>query len=467
MITRREFIKLTGYSFAGILLGGTLLSSCASYESYPNIIIIITDDQGYSDLGCYGSTLIDTPNIDKLAADGIRFTDFYSGAPMCSPSRASLLTGRYPPRTGITGVVSEDNQFGLPSGEFTIAEMLKGLGYSTACIGKWHLGHKPKYLPIRHGFDYYYGIPYSNDMSLDVTFDVSMKLSRNIKFNENMTPIRIFTDVPKKTWVPLMRNDEVIEYPTDQSTITKRYTEESKEFILESSQKGKPFFLYLSHNMPHIPIFRSREFMGRSKGGMYGDAVEEIDWSVGEIVNTLKTIGIDKNTMIIFTSDNGPWIERGNWGGNSPFRGGKFTIYEGGMRVPFIVNWPSSIPSGIVSSEICSSIDIFPSISQILGTQLPHDLYIDGIDISPLWLNPLSSKTPQRYLYYYGVGGFSAIRSGRWKLISPNRRSLYPIPLQLYDLFSDPGERNNVAGDYPEITKHLFIKLFDFRRSFA
>jgi len=328
------------------------------FSKSPNFIIIFTDDQGFEDIGCFGSPKIKTPHLDKLAAEGRKFTSFYSANSVCSPSRASLLTGCYPVRVSIPGVLFPRHEIGLNPDEITIADLLKSKGYATSCIGKWHIGHKPKFLPTRQGFDSYYGIPYSNDM----TIDPEANLAADIKLREGFTLDRIRNEKPKKDFVPLMRNEEVIEYPCDQTTLTKRYTEEAVKFIEEN--KNKPFFLYLPHTMPHIPLFASEKFKGKSERGLYGDTIEEIDWSVGEIMKSLRDNNLDENTLVIYTSDNGPWKLKGGRGGSAhPLRGFKFQTYEGGMRVPCIMHWKGKVLAGSSCDEIAATIDLLPTIA--------------------------------------------------------------------------------------------------------
>ncbi|MFP6612191.1 MAG: sulfatase, partial [Pirellulales bacterium] len=314
-------------------LAATALSpldaSAGGNERLPNFVIIFTDDQGYQDIGCFGSPKIKTPNLDRMAGEGMKFTDFYSANAVCSASRAALLTGCYPPRVSISGVLFPRHKVGLHPDEITIADLLKQRGYATACIGKWHLGHKPEFLPTRQGFDSYYGIPYSNDMMIDPTMD----LADGCVLRQGMTAERIRQEKPKRNWVPLLRGAKVIEYPVDQSTLTKRYTDEAVQFI--KTNRSKPFLLYLPHTMPHIPLFASPQFKGSSARGLYGDTIEEIDWSTGQILETIKSLGLDEQTLVIYTSDNGPWkLPNGRGGNAEPLRGYKFQTYEGGMRVP-------------------------------------------------------------------------------------------------------------------------------------
>ncbi|MEK9862038.1 MAG: sulfatase, partial [Verrucomicrobiota bacterium] len=328
-----------------------VFSICAGNRP-PNIILIMTDDQGYQDLGCYGSPSIKTPFLDQLARDGMRFTDFYAGNSVCSPSRAALLTGCYPTRVNIPGVLFPRDSIGLHPDEVTLADLLQSVGYATACIGKWHLGHHPSFLPTRQGFDHYLGIPYSNDM----TIDPKAQLAQTVRWREGMTRERMLSQAPKKNWVPLMRDEEVIEYPCDQTTLTQRYTREAIAFMQANRQR--PFFLYLPHTMPHIPLAASPRFRGRSAGGFYGDTIEELDAGVGLILSELKRLDLEEDTLVIYTSDNGPWnLKNGHGGSALPLRGFKFQTYEGGMRVPCLMRWPGVIPAGSTCSQIVASLD--------------------------------------------------------------------------------------------------------------
>lgn len=414
-------------------------------ESKPNIIIIFTDDQGYQDVGVFGSPLIKTPILDKMAAEGNRFTDFYAASSVCSPSRAALLTGCYPPRVGVPKVLWPNLPGGLSNQELTIADMLKTQNYATACIGKWHLGDQPEYLPTTQGFDSYYGIPFSNDMSVNP----KSKVSRNMLLREGMTMDSLRQVKWRGRRVPLLQQDEVIEYPVDQSTITQRYTEEAINFIKQN--KEKPFFLYLAHTMPHVPLAASPKFKGKSARGAYGDAVEEIDWSMGEILKTLDTLGIDDNTLVIFTSDNGPWKLKDGQGGSAfPLRGYKNETLEGGMRVPMIARWTGKIKPGSVTSEIASTIDLLPTIAFLTGGKLP-ELPIDGKNIWPLLKGNKKAKSPHKKdgFYYYKEETLEAVRKGDWKLRIIDEKNA------LYNLKTDISESNNVADANPKIVIKL------------
>ncbi|MFN7140701.1 MAG: sulfatase, partial [Limisphaerales bacterium] len=379
-----------------------LPASGSAAKRPPNIIVIFADDLGYGDLGCYGHPSIHTPHLDKMAAEGMRFTDFYTAGCVCTPSRAALLTGRLPVRSGMAGgpgrhVIYPRHTTGLPLEEITVAEALKTKGYATACIGKWHLGHTPEFLPTRHGFDYFFGLPYSNDMA------------------PNNPPRGASSQVKQDpSWWndSLYRNEKVIEKPTDQTTLTKRYTEETIRFIREN--KKNPFFIYLPHTFPHVPLFASKDFEGKSARGIYGDTVEELDWSVGQILQALRKEKLDKNTLVVFTSDNGPWLTRGITGGSGGLlRDGKGGTWEGGMRVPAIAWWPGNIPAGVINREIAGTMDLFTTALTLAGVPLPSDRVIDGVDMTPLLLGKGSSQR-QVQEFYYGDELY-ALRKGPFK----------------------------------------------------
>lgn len=437
------------------LVSNFSLSAQEKKERRPNIIIFFTDDQGYQDVGCFGSPLIKTPNLDQMAREGVRFTDFYSASPVCSPSRAALLTGAYPPRVNVLQVLWPGGKEGLHPKEITIADLLKKKGYATACIGKWHLGDKPEFLPTEQGFDSYLGIPYSNDMSIYP----QVELANEIVYREGMSEEKVRNEKPVKNQVPLIRDKMVIEYPVDQTTLTKRYTEEAISFI--TNNKDNPFFLYLPQTMPHIPLYASKDFQGKSAGGLYGDVIEELDWSMGEILKTLKALNIDENTLVIFTSDNGPWnLKNGHGGSALPLRGFKFQTYEGGMRVPMIARWPGRIPANTQCSEVAGTIDLLPTIAHITESKTP-EANIDGKNIWPLLSGKKRAKSPHRaYFYYYG-DKLQAIRSGDWKL----RKGSDKDDIELYNLRLDISESRNVAGDHPKIVKKLMQMKDDFDKS--
>jgi arylsulfatase A-like enzyme len=412
----------------------------------PNIVILFADDLGYGDLGCYGHPSIRTPHLDRMAAEGIRFTDFYSAAEVCTPSRAALLTGRYPIRSGMCGarrVLFPNSKGGLPPAEITLAEALKALGYSTAHIGKWHLGIHEGSRPLDQGFDYSFGLPYSNDM------DARKGLPRGATSS---------ADPPDDGWnVPLIRDGEVIEQPADQTTLTKRYTEEAIKFI--RGHKEQPFFLYLAHTMPHVPLFASAEFKGKSPRGIYGDVVEELDWSVGQILEALRAEGLAENTLVLFTSDNGPWLTQGAQGGSAGLlRDGKGSTWEGGMRVPGIAWMPSRVRPAVISQRV-STLDIFPSALSLAGAKLADDVTIDGRNIAPLLFE--QKALPIVPFFYYRGDQLYACRLGDWKAhfrtqigYGQPKPDVHDPPL-LFHMSRDPSERFNVAAQYPQVIDEI------------
>ncbi|MBM3727518.1 MAG: sulfatase [Acidobacteria bacterium] len=428
------------------LLAAPLL---AQRRKLPNIVLIYADDLGSGDLSCYGHPTIRTPNLDRLAADGIRFTQFYSAAPLCSPSRAALMTGRYPVRSGMNFVLFPDSTGGIPDSELTIAQLLKRSGYATHITGKWHLGHLPQYLPTKHGFDSYFGIPFSNDMSLktNVVYD---EINRR-----RGTPQRAAAALDRYRTlpgVPLMRDEEVLERDPDQTQITARYTEDATAFIRNAAREHKPFFLYLAHTMPHVPLFASERFRGKSKAGLYGDAVEELDWSVGEIRKTLSALKLEQDTLILFSSDNGAPIQLGDHGGsNGPLREGKATTWDGGYREPFIANWKGRIMPGQVSADVASTLDIFPTLARLAGASVPEALVLDGTDLAPLLWE--GKPRPQRDFFYYHAGALHGMRRGPWKLRLRNPNQ--PETAELYHLEADYGERFNVAALHSDIVSQM------------
>ena len=430
----------------------------------PNFIIIFTDDQGYADVGVYGADGYETPNLDRLAREGIRFTSFYAVEAACSPSRAALLTGANPMRVSIPHVLYPRGRRGLNPDEVTLAELLKTAGYATAAVGKWHLGDHPKFLPTNHGFDTYFGIPYSNDMSPNPANNP--REGANVQYPP----------------IPLIRDTTIVERGPDQTTLVPRYTEAVTSFIDEHADE--PFFVYLAHSFPHVPLWASERFAGSTERGLYGDVISEIDWSVGEIVKTLERLQIDERTVIAFTSDNGPWLIFGNHGGSAgPFREGKGTTFEGGHRVPGIVWWPSEIPSGQVSDELVTAMDFLPTFARLAGVQIPTDHVIDGHDIWPLLSGELGAVSPYSEFYYYRARQLHAVRSGKWKLHVPHRYSATEVEgamiandgavgsygrgeigLSLYDLERDPAERMNVAADHPDVVQRLLMLIERARR---
>jgi arylsulfatase len=442
-----------------ILTTVLLQSSSSSKSTSPNIILIFMDDLGYGDLSCYGAVNYQTPNIDKMAAEGMRFTNFVTAQAVCSASRSAILTGCYPNRIGFSGALFPDSKNGINSDETTIAEMLKEKGYATAAFGKWHLGHQKQFLPLQHGFDEYLGIPYSNDM-WPVDYEGKQ--------------------LPESHWkgklptLPFIHGNEKVEdikTLDDQAKLTTKLTEGAVKFI--NQNKKKPFFLYLPHPMPHVPIAVSDKFKGKSKAGLFGDLMLEIDWSVGEIMNALKANKLDKNTLIIFTSDNGPWLNYGNHAGSSGgFREGKGTSYEGGHRVPCIIHWKGTIPAGKVCNQLTSTIDILPTIGQICQASKPKNK-IDGIDFSPMLYGNIDTPIRKTFYYYYRKNALEAVRLDNWKLILPHPGRSYenqlpgndgfpgaapeniPNAIALYDLRRDPAERYDVYKLYPDIAARL------------
>lgn len=443
------FVPLLLVQFASIKADAQVGSRQIASSTRPNIVVIFTDDLGYGDLGCYGHPGIRTPHLDRMASEGIRFTDFYSAAPVCTPSRAALLTGRYPIRSGMCqfpgtrGVLFPNSKGGLPREEITLATVLKKSGYATAHIGKWHLGIHDGAYPMDHGFDSSYGLPYSNDMDIRAGIPGSSRYSPN---------------PPIDGWnVPLIRDGVVIERPAVQTTLTKRYTSEALHFIANS--KDRPFFLYLAHSMPHTPLFASEAFHDKSLRGRYGDVVEEIDWSTGQILAALREHGIAENTLVIFTSDNGPWLSEREQGGSAGLlRDGKGSTWEGGMRVPGIAWMPGRIQMD-VRSEPVSTLDIFPTALALAGVATDPNLVLDGRDISPLLFE--GKSLPEIPFYYYRGDEIYACRVGPWKahfktragVGDPNAVSHDP-PL-LFNLLRDPSERFNVADANVEILQAI------------
>ena len=426
-LPRREFLKQSVLGLAGAGIACTL--SCSKSAKSPNIVIIFMDDMGYGDWGYSGHPTIRRLNLERMAREGVMMTQFYSACSFCTPSRASLLTGRYYIRTGVYSVLFPFHETGLPQKELTIAGMLKQKGYATACVGKWHLGHLPEYLPTNHGFDTYYGIPYSNDMT-----------------NERRG------DPP----LPLMRNTEIIEQPCDQTTLTKRYTEESIRFIHE--HRDKPFFLYLPHTMPHIPLYRSEKFENQSLRGLYGDVIEELDWSIGQILNALKENGVDDNTLVIVTSDNGPWTMKDLAGGSAGLlRGGKASTFEGGIREPFIARFPGVLPEGEIRTEVGIMTDIFPTCLNLAGVPLPDDRIIDGADLMPLLKG--EGKSRHETLYFYHDRKLRAVRHGKYKLHLSQHVGNWQWKdcesPELYDLEADPSEQYDIGAQHPRVVAEI------------
>lgn len=454
-----------------VLVAFGMTAQNASSVSKPNIIVIFTDDQGYQDLGCYGSPKIKTPQLDKMAKEGIRFTNFYATNSVCSASRASLLTGRYSFHNGVGGVYFPDAK-GMESSEITIAEVVKSAGYKTACFGKWHLGDFKENLPTSQGFDTYFGIPYSNDMFIGVKQD----FAENVVFNEGYTLEKAKQDqvlvknssreklkeLGIKEQCPLFENDKIIEYPCNQASLTERYFAKATDFIDQA--KGSPFFMYITPAMPHVPLFASEKFKGTSERGLYGDVVEEIDYYVGNLIQHLKSKGLEKNTLIIFASDNGPWLGYKDLAGSAlPFRDGKFTNYEGGVRVPCIMYWPGKIKSGQVSNTIASTLDFLPTIAHYTGAKLPN-VPLDGMNISNL-IEAKGSLNRDYMLYTKGTEIYG-IRKGDWKYLphGGSRNADEKSPPELFNVKEDVAETTNLVVKHPEIVKRLSEEILKFKK---
>ncbi len=470
-MTRR--MSVFGFALALALSVGFFPAQAA--DGQPNFVILFADDLGYGDLGSYGHPYIRTPNLDRLAREGQRWTDFYVADPVCSPSRGALLTGRLPVRTGLygrqIGVLFPDDTAGMPANEVTVAEVLSSAGYATAVIGKWHLGDQPDVYPTRHGFDYWYGIPYSNDMNwVDMpTLDESVALRAAGRADEiaglSTERMRRYFDPKVEYWdVPIVRSeitggrfrDELVERPAVQPQLTKRYTEEAISFIDRSDDR--PFFLYVPYSMPHTPIFASADFAGKSAGGRYADVIQELDWSVGRIVAALEEHGLADDTLVVFTSDNGPWLFMNHHGGSAGLlNNGKGTTFEGGMRVPAVFSWPGRIAEGTVS-EIGSTLDLFDTVLSMAG--LPRPDNTDGFDLSPTLLS--RAPSPRDSIAYYRSGELRAFRQGAFKLhlVTEGAYGMPPTrqvhdPAVLHHLTDDPSERFDVAAEYPEVVERI------------
>ena len=428
-LNNRINLKMTKNKFTFLFL---LIQCFYSFGQKPNIVYIFADDLGYGDLSCYGAKDINTPNIDQITKKGIKFTEFYSASSVCSPSRAALLTGRYPQRMGINTVFFSESFTGIPDKEITIPEILKEKGYATGIVGKWHLGHHSKYLPLQHGFDEYFGIPYSNDMES----------------------------------VVYMRGNEVESYKVKQQYITKTYTKEAQKFITKN--KDNSFFLYIAHSMPHVPLYASEEFIGTSKRGLYGDVVQELDWSVGQILKSLREHGILENTLIVFSSDNGPWLAMKEDGGSAgDLREGKTFTFDGGMKVPTVAMWKNRIPQGIINTEVASQMDWFPTIANITGSSIPKGLVIDGLDISKVLTDKGNRKNSD--LLFLDGKQLQGYRSGQWKVKLPYKgfrgnkwkQFVKAHDTLLFNLNTDPGEKNNLFEKYPEKAKEILKEMIE------
>lgn len=431
-----------------LLASSATLHAAETSPAKPNFVVILIDDMGYGDIGPFGSKLNRTPNLDRMAAEGMKLTAFYA-APVCTPSRAQMMTGCYAKRVSLPDVIFPSCPIGISTKEHTVAELLKQQGYATLCVGKWHLGDQPEFLPTRHGFDHYYGLPYSNDMG----------------GNGNPNP-----NAKTRPPLPLVRDAKVIEAPADQDTLTARYTDEAVQFITAS--KNRPFFLYFPHTAVHVPLHPGQKFKGKSANGTYGDWVEEVDWSVGRVLDTLRTLNLAGRTFVLFTSDNGPWLIQGKNGGVAgPLRGGKGTTWEGGMREPTIAWWPGRIAAGSANSVPLSEIDVLPTLVKLAGGTVPTDHVIDGKDIWPL-LSGRRTDSPHDALFYFNGNRLQAVRSGPWKLaVTPQgtgQRKGSAQPQQhtgprLYNLEADIGELTDVAAQHPDIVARLqrFIAQMD------
>lgn len=447
----RRFALYSAAIIAGLLPHG--LNSTANVvvaQRLPNIIIVFADDLGYADIGTFsahtGQTKPRTPNLDRMAAEGVRLTNFYVAQAVCSASRAALLTGSYSNRVGITGALNHRATHGINANESTLAEILKPRGYATAIFGKWHLGHERPFLPLQHGFDEYLGLPYSNDM-----------------WPRHPQQKDFYPDLP------LIDGNTVAKLDPDQTQLTTMYTERAVSFI--ERNREKPFFLYVAHAMPHVPLFVSNKYKDKTSQGPYGDVIAEIDWSVGQLLDAVKRAQLDENTIIIFTSDNGPWLSYGNHAGSANgFREGKGTTFEGGVRVPFVARWPGRIPQGAVGTLPAMTIDLLPTLARLAGGTVPADRIIDGRDVWALLSTPTKAQAAHDALYFYWGTELHAIRSGRWKLHlphpyqsleragndgSPGAYVRKELELSLFDLESDPGESTNVADRNPETVKRL------------
>ena len=426
---------------ARLIVCGSLQAGAARA---PNFVILLADDLGYGDLGCYGHPTIRTPHLDRMAAEGIKLSQFYA-APVCTPSRAALLTGRLPIRSGLNQVLYPTSNGGISDVEITLAQVLQARGYATSCIGKWHLGHLPAYLPTRHGFDHYFGIPYSNDM-----------------------------DVKKSGHppIPLLRDEKIIEQPVVQETLTLRYTREALSFIRNhhATAHAQPFFLYVAYTFPHIPLHAGKAFHGKSPRGLFGDVVEEIDWSVGQILAALRDEGLADSTLVVFTSDNGPWLIQKLHGGSAGLlREGKGSTWEGGVRVPCLAWWPGTIMPGRTALDLASELDLFPTCLDLAGAKIPEDRPIDGVSLVPLLRG--TGPGPRTHLFYYHDAELFAVRRGPWKL---HRKTIDPASTQekvqthdpplLFHLTTDPSEQFNVADRHPDVVEQILKDIEEHQR---
>ena len=458
--------RLLTFAIALTILGSSILAPPIDAADRPNVILVYMDDMGWSDIGTQGATGFKTPHLDELAAEGLRCTEFYSVCSVCSASRAGLMTGCYPARVMERSVLFPDSQTALHPDEVTMAEMFAGAGYQTHMIGKWHLGHQAPVLPTEQGFQSYYGVPYSNDMGCDP----DMILADDAVLRDDITRDNFRQKSAKRyPLAPLMRDKQIVEVPSDQATLTRRYTERATSLIKQhGTQDGaKPLFLYFAHTMPHKPIAASDDFLGRTQRGLYGDVIEEIDWSIGRLTAAVREAGIAENTLLIFSSDNGPWNEASA----TYLRGLKFSNFEGGQRVPTIVWWPGRIKAGRITDQLGSTIDLLPTLAGITGIEhrARDGAALDGVDLSDHWLGK-TGQSPRSDFYYYGstcTPKPQGVREGKWKLLltarkrkgeKPNRD---PFPW-LFDLDSDERESSNVAERHPEVVKRLTAKIDAF-----
>lgn len=447
----------------GLLLGSLCHETHLLAASKPNFILIFTDDQGYGDLGCFGSTKIKTPNIDRMAKEGRKFSNFMVASPVCTPSRAALLTGCYPKRIGMhQHVLFPSSTKGLHPDEYTIADLFKSQGYATAAFGKWHLGHHPETLPQQNGFDTYFGIPYSNDMNHP---------DNKGKPKGGADGMDILWKDPGSTltkWkTPLMENEKIVELPVDQRTVTRRYTQKAIDFI-KSNYEEKPFFVYLPHSMPHIPLYVPDDVRDPNPLNAYTNTIEHIDAEVGRLMDTIRELGISDNTYVIYTTDNGPWLPFKHHGGSAgPLRDGKGSTFEGGQRVPCVMWGPGRIPAGTECKELMGTIDLLPTFAALTETELPKNKKIDGIDASALLSS--DAKSPrEEFLYYTSQGAIDGLRQGKWKLLVKHKRKprkagkdwKAPAPeVMLFDLIADMGEQNNLAEAKPEVVEKLTARM--------
>ncbi|MCR9296467.1 MAG: sulfatase [bacterium] len=464
----QRFACVTTLVFCGLSFATWIVPAAISSERPPNFVIMFIDDMGYADIGPFGATAYPTPHLDRMAQEGMRFTDFQVTSAVCSASRSALVTGCNHRRIGFSGALGPSAKHGLNADEVTIAEICKQKGYATACYGKWHLGHHPKFLPTNHGFDEYYGLPYSNDMW---------------PYHPGVRDLPMAERLKRWPHLPLIEGTQVLNprvEDKDQELLTKQYTERAVSFI--EAHKEKPFLVYLPHSMIHVPLYASEDFRGKSGAGLFGDVVMEVDWSMGQILDTLRKHDLHENTLVIFTTDNGPWLSYGDHAGSAaPLREGKGTMWEGGCRVPTLMWWPGKIPAGASCDELASTIDILPTMAALIEAELP-DHTIDGKDIRPLMFGEADAKSPHEYFcHYYGGGELQAVRDRQWKLFFPHQyRTMAGRPggtdgiptaysqaktgLELYDLKSDVGETTDLAEQHPEIVARLQEAAEQFRQ---